>query len=145
MYFVTGGAFNGKSKWVKTYHQLTSDHCSWFSAYQSNPFPQSFGQEIKNVIVLEGIEEWIREWLKEHDDHAVREKWRSVLNGLQSWENNEERRKVILIGSDITKGIVPIHSEDRTWRDVCGRVFQDTASQCNEVEFIWYGLNRKLK
>ena len=23
MYFVTGGAFNGKSKWVKSYHQLT--------------------------------------------------------------------------------------------------------------------------
>ena len=47
MYFVTGGAFNGKSKWVKAYHQITSDNCSWFSAYQLDPFPQSFSQEMK--------------------------------------------------------------------------------------------------
>jgi adenosyl cobinamide kinase/adenosyl cobinamide phosphate guanylyltransferase len=24
-------------------------------------------------------------------------------------------------------------------------VFQATASQCDEVELIWYGMNRKLK
>jgi adenosyl cobinamide kinase/adenosyl cobinamide phosphate guanylyltransferase len=40
---------------------------------------------------------------------------------------------------------VPIDYEDRTWRDVCGRLFQDTALQCDEVELIWYGINRKLK
>ena len=145
MYFVTGGAFNGKSKWVKAYHQITSDNCSWFSAYQLDPFPQSFSREMKDFIVLEGIDGWIKEWLKELSDKMVQEKWRNLLNELQSWESDDDGRKVILIGSDVTKGIVPIHSEDRTWRDVCGRVFQATASQCDEVELIWYGTNRKLK
>jgi adenosylcobinamide kinase / adenosylcobinamide-phosphate guanylyltransferase len=144
MYFVTGGAFNGKSKWVKAYHQLTSDNCSWFSAYQG-PFPQNFSKELKNTIVLEGIDVWIREWLKELDNKMVQEKWQKVLNELRCWENDADQRKVILIGSDITKGIVPIHTEDRTWRDVCGRAFQETASQCDEVEMIWYGINRKIK
>jgi adenosylcobinamide kinase/adenosylcobinamide-phosphate guanylyltransferase len=145
MYFVTGGAFNGKSNWVKAYNQLTSDNCSWFSAYQSDPFPQSFRQETKDFIVLEGIEQWIRKWLKESDEKVVREKWQDILNGLKSWENSTDKRKVIFIGTDITKGIVPIDLEDRIWRDVSGRVFQVTASQCDQVELIWYGLNRKLK
>ena len=99
MYFVTGGAFNGKSKWVKAYHQITSDNCSWFSAYQLDPFPQSFSQEMKDFIVLEGIDGWIREWLKELSDKMVQEKWRNLLNELQSWESDDDRRKVILIGT----------------------------------------------
>ena len=100
---------------------------------------------MKDCIVLEGIDGWIREWLKELGENEVQEKWQDVLKGLQSWENDDDKRKVILIGTDITKGIVPIDPDDRTWRDVCGRVFQDTVSQCEGVELIWYGMNRKLK
>ena len=54
-------------------------------------------------------------------------------------------RMVILIGSDITKGIVPIEAENRVWRDVTGRVYQDTVSICNRVDLIWYGINKRLK
>ena len=52
---------------------------------------------------------------------------------------------VILIGTDITKGIVPIEAENRVWRDVTGRVYQDTVSICNRVDLIWYGINKRLK
>lgn len=167
MYFVTGGAFNGKSKWVKTFNGLTADNCCWYSAYHQDSFPyyfesgtkgethlslinggsfsHHFERVTKDLVVFEGIEQWIREWLKNFKAEEVQEKWRSVLNSLESWENQKEKRKVIFIGTDITKGIVPINSEDRIWRDVSGRVFQDTAAQCEHVEWIWYGMNSRLK
>ena len=53
--------------------------------------------------------------------------------------------RIIVIGTDITKGIVPIEKENRVWRDLTGRVFQDTASICERVDLIWYGISKRLK
>jgi len=97
------------------------------------------------IVVCEGIEQWVREWLKDLDEEAVREKWKQVLNHYYGWEKENRRRKVIFIGTDITKGIVPVKLEERIWRDVTGRVFQDTASTCERVDLIWYGLSTRIK
>jgi len=145
MYFVTGGAFNGKSKWVKAYTQLNEQKNYWYSAYNHDLFPEKVDEAFEGYVVLEGIEQWVRGWLKDVHAEDVRKKWQAVLNQWQNWESHNRERKVIFIGSDITKGIVPIEPDDRVWRDVTGRVFQDTASKCERVELIWYGMNRRLK
>ena len=144
MQFVTGGAFNGKSSWVRAYNQINGgsklDFCLSPSSFTIEF--RSFGRE---CVVIEGIEQWIKELLTEFDAEAVRE------NGKHFWKNGrfgkaaDQGRMVILIGSDITKGIVPIEAENRVWRDVTGRVFQDTVSICNRVDLIWYGINKRLK
>ena len=41
MQFVTGGAFNGKSSWVRAYNQINEDNSSWFSAYRQDILPVS--------------------------------------------------------------------------------------------------------
>lgn len=145
MHFVTGGAFNGKSEWVKAYNQLTGENCQWFSAYKRHPIPVDFDKITKNCLVLEGIEQWVRESLQGVSGDEVKEKWRDLLRQLENWESVDGKRSVILIGTDITKGIVPLKSEDRQWRDVCGRVFQAAASSCERVDVIWYGLNKRVK
>ncbi len=145
MQFVTGGAFNGKSDWVRAYNQMNGGSTSWISAYHQSLLPLSLDHLDENVVVIEGIEQWIKELLIEFEAEAVREKWQALLEKWQIWENADQGRMVILIGSDITKGIVPIESENRVWRDVTGRVYQDTVSICNRVDLIWYGINKRLK
>ena len=107
--------------------------------------PLSLDHLDENVVVIEGIEQWIKELLTEFEAEAVRGKWQALLEKWQIWERAEQGRMVILIGSDITKGIVPIEAENRVWRDVTGRIFQDTVSICDRVDLIWYGINKRLK
>ncbi|WP_338471478.1 bifunctional adenosylcobinamide kinase/adenosylcobinamide-phosphate guanylyltransferase [Niallia sp. XMNu-256] len=145
MHFVTGGAFNGKSAWVRAYNQLTQENCQWFSAYHCDPIPVDFDQVTTDYLVLEGIERWIREGLQGSSGDEVQETWRGLLRQLENWESMDGKGSVILIGTDITKGIVPLEREDRLWRDVCGRVFQAAVSSCGRVDVIWYGLNKRLK
>ena len=83
--------------------------------------------------------------MTELDAEGVLGKWHALLEKWLMWERAEQGRMVILIGSDITKGIVPSEAENRVWRDVTGRVFQDTASICERVDLIWYGINKRLK
>ena len=145
MQFVTGGAFNGKSSWVRAYHQINRESASWISAYRKAPLPLSLDHVDENVVVIEGIEQWVKELLTEFEAEVVQEKWQALMEKWQDWERAKLGRLVILIGSDLTKGIVPIEAEHRVWRDVTGRIFQYTVSVCEYVELIWYGINKRLK
>ena len=145
MQFVTGGAFNGKSSWVRAYNGINGESASWISAYRKETLPLSLDHLDENVVVIEGVEQWIKELLVEFEAEVVRGKWQALMENWQIWERAKQGRMVILIGSDLTKGIVPIEAENREWRDVTGRIFQDTVSICDRVDLIWYGLNKRLK
>lgn len=146
MHFITGGAFNGKSKWVKEHYHLEEIPHHWISAYQGNPLPYSLS-EWKNthVVVLEGVEVFMKEWSSRSEIHVIREKWRNFLEKWLEWEKEDQQRKLILIGTDLSKGIVPMLAEERKWRDLTGWVYQDTTAASERVDLIWYGINKKLK
>jgi adenosylcobinamide kinase / adenosylcobinamide-phosphate guanylyltransferase len=143
--FVTGGAFNGKSDWVKAYNQISEENDSWISAYRQDELPDRLELLGDEIIVLEGIEQWVKELLTEFDAREVQKKWQLLLEKWRTWESGQQGRVIILIGSDVTKGIVPTEAQTRVWRDVAGRVFQDTVSVCERVDLIWYGINQRLK
>ena len=67
MQFVTGGAFNGKSSWVRAYNQMNGGSTSWISAYHQSLLPLSLDHLDENVVVIEGIEQWIKELLNEFE------------------------------------------------------------------------------
>lgn len=141
MHFVTGGAFNGKRAWVKKRYQ----EAHWISAYNHDPMPADFQKIDENLIVLEGIEIWLRELTKQYDAKECRERWNQFLNYWLTWENLKGPRKVVIIGTDITKGIVPMEKENRLWRDVTGWAYQDLAEMAEKVDLIWYGINQTIK
>ncbi len=60
MHFVSGGAFQGKRKWVNVHYSFAHTSYSWYCAYE-NMFPLPH-DETASVVVLEGIEHWIREY-----------------------------------------------------------------------------------
>jgi adenosylcobinamide kinase / adenosylcobinamide-phosphate guanylyltransferase len=61
------------------------------------------------------------------------------------WEQEKPQKKLVVIGTDITKGIVPVDRENRLWRDVTGWAYQDLAAQADKIDIIWYGCNQTIK
>ncbi|WP_227936143.1 bifunctional adenosylcobinamide kinase/adenosylcobinamide-phosphate guanylyltransferase [Alkalihalobacillus deserti] len=73
----------------------------------------------------ESFQEWIETWI--------------------DWECHKKDRTLILIGTDIGKGVVPVEEEARRYRDLVGWCFQDMVKKAMRVDVIWYGLNEQLK
>lgn len=139
MHFVTGGAFNGKRAWVKS--KLKGTDYLWFSSYESIQMPDT---ELftKDIVVLEGIEQWTKAVI---DLEQPRNFWNEKLQIWHQWEKENSARQIIIIGIDISKGIVPIEKENRVWRDLTGWIYQDTVAICQKVDVIWYGINQTIK
>ncbi|MGD6902887.1 bifunctional adenosylcobinamide kinase/adenosylcobinamide-phosphate guanylyltransferase [Bacillus infantis] len=142
MHFIIGGSFNGKAAWVT--RQYTEEKASWHSAYKGERLPEA-ADAATDCVILEGIEQWIREDIKRMDKDPARALWKERLDDWLRWEAGVQERKLVLIGTDITKGIVPMEKEDRDWRDASGWIFQDAAAAAERVDLIWYGISRKLK
>lgn len=117
----------------------------WISAYQDAPMTEDFNHTKSDLLVLEGIEIWIKELTKTYDSYRSREIWIQIINNWFSWEKAVPQRKLVVIGTDITKGIVPIERENRLWRDVTGWAYQDLSAMADKVDVIWYGLNQTIK
>lgn len=144
MHFITGGTFNGKRAWVKKTYPITKDDL-WLSAYDPCPLPSNITAVDKNLIILEGIELWLKDLTKEFEANKCREIWNSCLDNWLTWEKAKATRTIVVIGTDITKGIVPVEKENRMWRDVTGWAYQDTALRSEKVDVIWYGINQTIK
>lgn len=142
MHFVTGGAFNGKSKWVAEYYKLKETPHLWISGYKNEEVELNFHPHL--FVILEGIELYLKDLASQHELLIAREKWQMLLSKWIQWETEDKARKIILIGTDMNKGIVPMRAEDRKWRDLTGWAFQDTASLSERVDVIWYGVSQRI-
>jgi adenosylcobinamide kinase / adenosylcobinamide-phosphate guanylyltransferase len=118
---------------------------TWLSAYQNHHLKLESNQIESNLLVLEGIEVWLRELTKSYDSDRCRDIWNTTINHWLLWEKAVSYRKLVVIGNDITKGIVPMEKENRLWRDVTGWAFQDLAAKAARVDIIWYGINQTIK
>ncbi|RFU71412.1 hypothetical protein D0469_01510 [Peribacillus saganii] len=145
MHFITGGAFNGKSQWVKDYYQLNERPSRWFSAYFGNLINYRFQEPDSSLIVMEGLELLIKNECQTIEIQEWRQSWQKELSSWKAWEQKKNGRQVIFIGTDISKGIVPVDPNERKWRDLTGWAYQDLAAACDRVDLIWYGLGTQLK
>lgn len=145
MHFITGGACNGKAKWVKEQYNIAETLQGWRSAYKHDPCPHSLEDVEGSLFIAEGLEQWVKEDAGRFSAEEISRKWQVILAGWQLWEQQKPERTCILIGSDLTKGIVPADKTDRTWRDAAGWVFQHAASRADRVDIIWYGINQRIK
>ncbi|MGM7684845.1 bifunctional adenosylcobinamide kinase/adenosylcobinamide-phosphate guanylyltransferase [Cytobacillus sp. Hm23] len=143
MHFVCGGAFQGKRKWVvETYQLLTKESCCWISGYNDET------SEIKegfSIVVIEGIEALIKKSIDHCVDHQLRSLWQEKITQWLNWENESEENLVILIGTDITQGLVPVEKTERLWRDIVGWCYQDIVQQSIRVDRIWCGISERIK
>ena len=94
---------------------------------------------------MEGVEQWIKEKINEKDSTFNRDDGRVLIKKWLHWEKQDENHKLIIIGTDISKGIVPMKRSDRQWRDLTGWFYQDLVKHCKRFDIIWYGINKRLK
>jgi adenosylcobinamide kinase / adenosylcobinamide-phosphate guanylyltransferase len=141
MQFVTGGAFNGKSEWVR---KTNKQKLAWLKVSEELTLPQP--DSFQNTVVLEGFEYLIlNEVRKEKEIEMIRSEFQSLFEKWMNWEETSASRNVIWIGSDIGRGIVPVDPAERKWRDLTGWVYQDLVKLSNHVYEIWFGLPQRLK
>ncbi|MGP4060404.1 bifunctional adenosylcobinamide kinase/adenosylcobinamide-phosphate guanylyltransferase [Halobacillus sp. H74] len=132
MDFVTGGAYNGKSEWVREKLLERENEVTWIDlANEKISIPGA------SILVVENIEYMV----KENEVASAIEELEEILH----WEKGEGGRLAVLIGSDTTKGIVPLERSDREWRDRTGFLFQTVMKQADSAYLIWFGLGEKLK
>lgn len=126
MHIFIGGAHNGKRAYVKKLlKEQGKSNVQWIEG-----MPPQHGE---NPLVIAGIESWLAE--TELSEDAL------FPYLMESFTN----REVILILTDIGRGIVPVEHEQRHLRDVCGRLYQRLFSEANEVTRIWYGIAQIVK
>lgn len=142
MHFITGGAFNGKRQWVRQYYPTGA---TWFSAadYDIWPVPD---KNLDTTVILEGLETWIKKEINvELPADTLLEKNIKSLEKWLEWEQKKENHRLVLIGTDISKGIVPMEKENRLQRDITGWFYQKLVKQAERVDQIWYGISETLK
>ena len=67
-------------------------------------------------------------------------------NALEIFENKLEfLRNSILIGDEISSGVIPVSKFERQWRDETGKLYQFLASEADIVDRIFAGLPLRLK
>lgn len=135
MHFVTGGAFNGKRRWVRKMYP----DAKWISAHEGELLLDALDSTNSSIVVLEGLETWIKDY------SLSREEWKKIILDWEKWEQEKFGRQLVLIGTDIGKGIVPLEKENRNWRDLTGWLYQDIAAVSEKVDVIWYGINQTIK
>jgi len=93
----------------------------------------SYNSDAIQTIVISGIEEWLA-----GTDLSEAAAIDYVLTAVAG-------RDVIVVLTDIGRGIVPIDAQQRKLRDACGRLYQRLMAEADEVTRIWYGVAQTLK
>lgn len=143
MHFVTGGAYNGKLAWVKEHYQLTEGTYTLISGYETSELPESFEAYETDVIIVEGLEMFIQSFYQK--EKSVKSQSEAFLLACLNLKEKQPNKKLILIGQDISKGIVPRDPDERNLRDVVGLMYQRLNKMSERFDIIWYGINRQLK
>ena len=128
MHIYIGGAHNGKRDYVRK--MLEGKDVQWFEGtLPSTQHPHNSDAK----VVIAGLEKWLAATdLSEEDAIAF------VVERVSG-------RDVIVILTDIGRGIVPIDAHQRQLRDTCGRLYQRLMAEAYEVTRIWYGIPQTVK
>ena len=124
MHVIFGGAFNGKRAYVE--QRVRGRNVQWLDveadAYVLLPSVE--------VIVVFGVE------------HLLEAKSSELLEKMEKWD---EQAEVLVIATEIGRGIVPMEASMRKLRDDVGRFYQQLFSKADSVTRIWYGISQTIK
>lgn len=132
MHIFIGGAYNGKHEYVRRWlkEQELVD-VEWYVGQ----FPK---EPTSQTVVVSGLEEAIKPLL-EKDEVSL------ALQIAEQLQLLEKRHQVIIIATEIGRGIVPIDPQDRKLRDTLGRLYQQLFKTSEHITRIWYGLAEEIK
>ncbi|SDN25245.1 adenosylcobinamide kinase /adenosylcobinamide-phosphate guanylyltransferase [Psychrobacillus sp. OK028] len=124
MHVIFGGAFNGKRAYVE--QRVRGRNVQWLDV-EADAHVLLPNVE---VIVVTGAEK-----LLEH-------KSVELLKKMEQWN---EQTEVLVIATEIGRGIVPMDANMRKLRDDVGRFYQQLFTKADSVTRIWYGISQTIK
>ncbi|MGG0656571.1 bifunctional adenosylcobinamide kinase/adenosylcobinamide-phosphate guanylyltransferase [Rummeliibacillus pycnus] len=132
MHVFIGGAYNGKHEYVRRWLQEQElIEVEWYVG-QLPKAPTS------KTVVISGLEEIIKPLLEQDEKLLATQ----IVEQLQLLD---KKHQIIIIASEIGRGIVPIDQQDRQLRDTLGRLYQQLFAVSDQVTRIWYGIAEKIK
>lgn len=144
MHFIIGGAYNGKRKWVASL--LEQEGISWDSILDLSKTASDKDLASYQAVVWNRTESWIEERTEaEANKEEIVGQWKIEVARLLEWEQGKVGRKLLIIGTDQSKGVVPMDKTARAARDVTGWCYQYTALKAERVTRVWYGIAEELK
>jgi adenosylcobinamide kinase / adenosylcobinamide-phosphate guanylyltransferase len=126
MHIVIGGAFNGKRAYVKQ---------RWHASWYDGALPET----ANGTVVIAGIEGILQAHLEEDEQH-VAARFAQKLIALDATCD-----ELIVILTDMGRGVVPLDRASRQLRDTCGRLYQALFTHATTITHIWYGIPEILK
>lgn len=127
MHFIFGGAYNGKTAYAK---QLAPD-ARLLTAHMPTV------EEVRGqTIIIRHIEQCVTLQADERLE---------AMRIVEQLEQLASVATVIVIGNDISRGVVPLQKEARFQRDCAGRLYQLLVQRAKRVTQIWYGLPQTIK
>lgn len=130
MHVFIGGAYNGKTDYVK--QELDGQNVFLADGFIPEKAPSS------DVLVIKNLEKWLMTQNLEEDEVLVA----YILARLKALEEN---CALSIIVTDMGRGVVPMEKEARLLRDTCGRLYQTLFAEAERVVRIWYGIGEHIK
>ncbi|MBE0403991.1 bifunctional adenosylcobinamide kinase/adenosylcobinamide-phosphate guanylyltransferase [Halomonas citrativorans] len=141
MQLFIGGACAGKRSLVKT----RFPSAVWWRLAPGQRLRECAGVMLPSTpLILHGVLEWLSASM---DSDAGSDGWRSQwcddLNELLQ-SAKAQQTALVIIASDIGRGIVPIERHQRRLRDLNGWFSQDVAERAEHVWYVRHGLVQGL-
>lgn len=141
MQLFIGGACAGKRDAVTS----RFPSASWHRLEAEQPLIDSQQALAANTpLVIIGVLEWLGALLERDDNDGLRQQWRSDMATLCQ-RAEALNAALIIIASEVGRGIVPMQPEQRRLRDLNGWFTQDATTQASQVWYVRHGLVMALK
>ncbi|EHJ92113.1 bifunctional adenosylcobinamide kinase/adenosylcobinamide-phosphate guanylyltransferase [Vreelandella boliviensis] len=141
MQLFIGGACAGKRDAVAARFLAAN----WWRLDTDRPFIDSQQALVANTpLVITGVLEWLRAVLERDDTDILRQQWQSDMVKLCQ-HADKLNSPLIIIATEVGRGIVPMQPEQRRLRDLNGWFTQDATAQAKQVWYVRHGLVMALK
>lgn len=95
-------------------------------------------------LVITGLIDWLASVTTKPDSDTLRQQWREELAQLCE-RADTLNAGLIIIASEVGRGIVPMQPEQRRLRDINGWFIQDATARADHVWYVRHGLVMELK
>lgn len=141
MQLFIGGACAGKRDVVAARFPTAQ----WRRLAVDAPFADSDQALVANTpLVVTGVLEWLSANLASPDCEALRQRWQGDMARLCQ-RADQLNALLIIIATEVGRGIVPMQPEQRRLRDLKGWFTQDAAAQAEQVWYVRHGLVMSIK
>ncbi len=141
MQLFIGGACAGKRNAVTS----RFPSANWHRLEAGQPLIDSQqGLAANTPLVITGVLEWLGAALERDDNDALRQQWQRDMATLCQ-RADELNAALIMIATEVGRGIVPMQPAQRRLRDLNGWFTQDATAQADHVWYVRHGLVMALQ